>query len=110
MRAFARAAATAALAVTAVAIPLTGTAMAAPAHSPVQVHSVRHFDDRCADFDHRRPGHNGWDRRGNRWTDDCRNRSDHWGAHRSHWNHGYESYRDYSGYGRDYARDCYRRR
>ncbi|MFE7358838.1 hypothetical protein ACFU8Q_38590 [Streptomyces sp. NPDC057543] len=110
MKTFARAAATATLAVTAIAIPLTGTAMAAPAHSPVQTHSVRHLDFRCADFDHRQLGHNDWDRRGNRWADDCRNRSDHWGAHRSHWSYGYGSYRDYHGHGRDYTRDCYHRR
>ncbi|MGW7365570.1 hypothetical protein ACWGI8_19540 [Streptomyces sp. NPDC054841] len=111
MRNFARAAATAALTVTAIVIPLTGTAMAAPTHSPVTVNSARHFDDWCGDFDHRRHRHHGWDRRWNRWGDDCRHRWDRWdrrGTHRAYWHNSYGRYRNHDGYRWDYERDCYR--
>ncbi|MGW2559086.1 hypothetical protein ACWCXB_07525 [Streptomyces sp. NPDC001514] len=108
MKTFARAAATAALAVTAVVIPLTGTAMAAPAHSSVTAHSVRDFDDRCSNFGQWHHRHSTWERRWNRWGDDCRHRWDRRSAHRTSW-HTYGRYGNHDWYGWDYERDCYRR-
>ncbi|WP_351237756.1 hypothetical protein [Streptomyces sp. NPDC002133] len=104
MRTFARAAATAALAVTAAVIPMAGTAMAAPAHSSVTAHSIRDYDDRCSDYGQRRHRHNSWERHWNRRADDCRHRWDRRGTHRAHWHNG--SHRSHDGYGYGWGWGC----
>jgi hypothetical protein len=105
VRNLARAAATAALTVTAVIIPLTGTATASPAQSPRAVHTVHDFDDRCDDFGHHRYRHGSWDRHWNRWSDDCRYHWDRRG-HRSYWHNGHWRNRNHAdcswNYGRRY--------
>ncbi|MGW1024021.1 hypothetical protein ACWD4J_09915 [Streptomyces sp. NPDC002577] len=96
MRNLARAAATAALAVSAVVIPLTGTAMAAPAQAPRAVQLNHDWDDDDCDYYGFRA--NDWDRYRNRCDDDCRYRWDR--GYRSHWNNGY--WRHHRNYG-----DCW---
>ncbi|MFJ2473053.1 hypothetical protein ACIOWI_08685 [Streptomyces sp. NPDC087659] len=103
VRTFARVFATAALAATAAAIPLSGTAMAAPAHSPVAAHQFRDVD-RCTDFGRRHAGHHARDRHRNRWDRDCRYRWDRRPAHRAHWYDAYGRYRTQAWYGWDCGR------
>ncbi|RNL71260.1 hypothetical protein [Streptomyces sp. I6] len=102
MRTFARVFATAALAVTAGVIPMTGTAMAAaPAHSPVVAHQF-HDVDRCADLGRRHVRLHTWDRHRARWDRDCRHHWERRLVHRSHWYAAHGRYRNHAGH----AWDC----
>ncbi|TFE58598.1 hypothetical protein E3E14_00255 [Streptomyces sp. ICN441] len=102
MRKLARVFATAALAVTAGVIPMTGTAMAAaPAHSAVGAYQF-HGVDRCADLGRRYVALHTWDRHRARWDRDCRHRWERRLVHRSHWYDAYGKYRSHAGY----AGDC----
>ncbi|MFG2661525.1 hypothetical protein [Streptomyces sp. NPDC048425] len=98
MRKLARATAMTALTIAAVAIPLTGTAMAStPAAAPSGSYRVLHHNhgdhDRCGNDRHYRGAHY-WNR-----YDDCRSRWDRGNYWYSSWN-----YR-----GHDDDRNCYRR-
>ncbi|MFJ6634094.1 hypothetical protein ACIQMR_22310 [Streptomyces sp. NPDC091376] len=103
VRTFARVFATAALTAAAAAIPLTGTAIAAPAHSPVAAQQFRDVE-RCADLGHRRVGHHVRDRHRNRWDRDCRRLWERRSAHRAHWYDTDRRYRNHAGYGWDCGR------
>ncbi|MEV1050748.1 hypothetical protein [Streptomyces sp. NPDC049887] len=103
VRTFARVIATAALTATAAAIPLTGTAIAAPAHSPVAAQQFRAVE-LCTDLDLRHVGHRTRDRHRNRWDRDCHRLWERRAAHRAHWYDAYGRYRNHAGYGWDCGR------
>lgn len=89
MRNFARAAATAALAVAAVVTPLAGTAMAAPTQSSWSRHHDNDGGDWCSNFgQHHWTGN--WGHRSSRWNNHCgrhwdRRIGDRGSWHSRHW-------------------------
>ncbi|MFB7420702.1 hypothetical protein ACFC18_38895 [Streptomyces sp. NPDC056121] len=108
MRKLARATATAALTVAAIAIPLTGTAMAsttaaAPSGSYRVLHPTHGDHDRCDNDRHYRGTHY-W----NRYDDDCRSRWDR-DNYRDRYNYRYNyRYSSWNHRGHDDYRNCYR--